>query len=176
MVPIGKNTQPLYKEAGFGVEAIKYGDVFISPNTNGDRAANRRTPQMEFLDSMRMSLGKNGTYDHGYVHGLRKIDPTDWFFHCHFWMDPVMPGSLGVEALFQMLETYVLCYQKQLDESATGIDLNSCTDLRTSGKILESSCTAMLYFSFAITERFYNEPDHKMKVYPQSSSTAPAET
>lgn len=36
-----------------------------------------------------------------------KIKPSDWFFKCHFFQDPVMPGSLGVEAIRQTLQTYV---------------------------------------------------------------------
>jgi 3-hydroxymyristoyl/3-hydroxydecanoyl-(acyl carrier protein) dehydratase len=30
----------------------------------------------------------------------------DWFYRCHFLGDPVMPGSLGVEAMLQALQAY----------------------------------------------------------------------
>ncbi|HEX7433041.1 MAG TPA: hypothetical protein VF326_05245 [Anaerolineaceae bacterium] len=36
------------------------------------------------------------------------INPSDWFYACHFYQDPVMPGSLGVEAIFQMLQAFAL--------------------------------------------------------------------
>jgi 3-hydroxymyristoyl/3-hydroxydecanoyl-(acyl carrier protein) dehydratase len=40
---------------------------------------------------------------------VRKTNnPTDWFYTCHFFQDPVMPGSLGVEAVFQTLQAYAL--------------------------------------------------------------------
>ncbi len=31
------------------------------------------------------------------------IDPSLWFFDCHFYADPVMPGSLGVDAMWQLI-------------------------------------------------------------------------
>jgi 3-hydroxymyristoyl/3-hydroxydecanoyl-(acyl carrier protein) dehydratase len=34
------------------------------------------------------------------------IDPSSWFFAAHFHQDPVMPGSLGVEALYQAMRAY----------------------------------------------------------------------
>lgn len=34
----------------------------------------------------------------------RTINPADWFFERHFYQDPVMPGSLGIEAMVQALQ------------------------------------------------------------------------
>ncbi|MFM7361041.1 MAG: 1-acyl-sn-glycerol-3-phosphate acyltransferase [Cyanobium sp.] len=36
------------------------------------------------------------------------IRPDDWFFRAHFFQDPVQPGSLGVEALVQVLQAHLL--------------------------------------------------------------------
>lgn len=36
------------------------------------------------------------------------VKPDDWFFKAHFFQDPVQPGSLGVEALLQLLQCYLL--------------------------------------------------------------------
>ncbi|MCL2916987.1 beta-ketoacyl synthase N-terminal-like domain-containing protein [Shewanella litorisediminis] len=44
----------------------------------------------------------------GYVYGERTIDPSDWFFRFHFHQDPVMPGSLGVEAIIELLSSFAL--------------------------------------------------------------------
>ncbi|WP_326779507.1 hypothetical protein OG481_00265 [Streptomyces longwoodensis] len=49
-----------------------------------------------------------GRHGKGYLHGLRSIRPDEWYFDCHFHRDPVMPGSLGVEAILQALRLYVL--------------------------------------------------------------------
>jgi len=40
----------------------------------------------------------------GYVRGLKRIDPDEWFFNAHFYQDPVWPGSLGIEAFMQLLK------------------------------------------------------------------------
>jgi 3-hydroxymyristoyl/3-hydroxydecanoyl-(acyl carrier protein) dehydratase len=39
----------------------------------------------------------------GHAASTREIDPTSWFFAAHFHQDPVMPGSLGIEALYQAM-------------------------------------------------------------------------
>jgi 3-hydroxyacyl-[acyl-carrier protein] dehydratase / trans-2-decenoyl-[acyl-carrier protein] isomerase len=39
----------------------------------------------------------------GRVVGERDVQPTDWFFACHFAGDPVQPGCLGVDAVWQLL-------------------------------------------------------------------------
>ncbi|MGW7381349.1 beta-ketoacyl synthase N-terminal-like domain-containing protein [Streptomyces sp. NPDC054794] len=49
-----------------------------------------------------------GKHGKGYLHGRRRIRPDEWYFDCHFHRDPVMPGSLGVEAILQALRLYVL--------------------------------------------------------------------
>lgn len=49
-----------------------------------------------------------GDHGAGYLFGRREIDPGDWYFDRHFHRDPVMPGSLGVEAVLQALQLYVI--------------------------------------------------------------------
>lgn len=44
-----------------------------------------------------------GAKDLGFVSGSKRVDPSEWFFRAHFFQDPVMPGSLGLEALIQLL-------------------------------------------------------------------------
>ena len=42
------------------------------------------------------------------IRAERTVIPTDWFFRAHFYQDPVQPGSLGLEAIFQTLEYYAI--------------------------------------------------------------------
>jgi 3-hydroxyacyl-[acyl-carrier protein] dehydratase/trans-2-decenoyl-[acyl-carrier protein] isomerase len=42
----------------------------------------------------------------GRIVGEKDVEPTDWFFHCHFRGDPVQPGCLGVDAIWQLLGLY----------------------------------------------------------------------
>ena len=70
-----------------------------------------------FLDES-LVVADGGKFDKGYVHSMKVIDETDWFYPCHFYKDPVMPGSLGVEAMIQSLQVFAL--QQDL-----GKDLNN---------------------------------------------------
>lgn len=62
---------------------------------------------LAFIDDALISLdgGKNGL---GYVYGRSVVSPDDWFFRCHFYQDPVMPGSLGLEAMTQAIQLYAI--------------------------------------------------------------------
>jgi 3-hydroxymyristoyl/3-hydroxydecanoyl-(acyl carrier protein) dehydratase len=48
-----------------------------------------------------------GKYGLGVAVGQRNVDPGDWFFENHFYGDPVMPGSLGVESITRGLAALV---------------------------------------------------------------------
>ncbi len=58
---------------------------------------------VEQIDVLRLDGGPNGL---GEVLGSKRVDPEEWFFRAHFFQDPVMPGSLGLEALQQLLLVY----------------------------------------------------------------------
>jgi 3-hydroxymyristoyl/3-hydroxydecanoyl-(acyl carrier protein) dehydratase len=51
-------------------------------------------------------INQSGNNGEGYVYAYRKNSPKDWFYTNHFFEDPVMPGSLGIEAMFQALKVY----------------------------------------------------------------------
>ena len=70
--------------------------------------------QLSFSDEIRVVID-GGKYNKGYVYARKEVNPGDWFFPYHFYQDPVMPGSLGVEAIIQALQAYAL--QKKLGES-----------------------------------------------------------
>lgn len=63
--------------------------------------------RLNFIDSVKITSdgGKAGL---GYLYAERTIDPSDWFFQFHFHQDPVMPGSLGVEAIIELMQTYAI--------------------------------------------------------------------
>jgi 3-hydroxymyristoyl/3-hydroxydecanoyl-(acyl carrier protein) dehydratase/1-acyl-sn-glycerol-3-phosphate acyltransferase len=78
-------------------------------------------PTRYFAGSARLPAGKllmldriTGycrTSDVGNVAWLRAekdVDPAEWFFKAHFFQDPVMPGSLGLEAVVQLLQFFML--------------------------------------------------------------------
>lgn len=63
--------------------------------------------QLNMLDDLKISKQK-GKYGKGYVHATKYIKSYDWFFTCHFYQDPVMPGSLGVESILQAIQVFAL--------------------------------------------------------------------
>jgi len=44
-----------------------------------------------------------GSAGKGFIHAELDINPDLWFFDCHFKGDPVMPGCLGLDAMWQLL-------------------------------------------------------------------------
>jgi acyl transferase domain-containing protein/3-hydroxymyristoyl/3-hydroxydecanoyl-(acyl carrier protein) dehydratase len=44
----------------------------------------------------------------GSIRGEKDVDITEWFFKAHFFQDPVQPGSLGIEAMLQVMQTLML--------------------------------------------------------------------
>ena len=64
-------------------------------------------PQLDFLNMVQI-VKQGGKKGLGYIYSERKLRPADWFFKCHFYQDPVMPGSLGVESVMQALQVFAL--------------------------------------------------------------------
>jgi 3-hydroxyacyl-[acyl-carrier protein] dehydratase/trans-2-decenoyl-[acyl-carrier protein] isomerase len=64
-------------------------------------------PPMLMMDRIVEIREDGGKYGRGYVRAQFDIHPDLWFFACHFEGDPVMPGSLGVDALWQLVGFYL---------------------------------------------------------------------
>ena len=60
-------------------------------------------PPMLMFDRITRISEDGGTHGKGEVVAELDIRPDLWFFQCHFENDPVMPGCLGLDALWQML-------------------------------------------------------------------------
>ena len=50
----------------------------------------------------------SGNYNKGSIEAVLDINPDLWFFKYHFKEDPVMPGCLGLDAMWQLLGFYLL--------------------------------------------------------------------
>ncbi len=64
-------------------------------------------PMLLMLDRATHIVGA-GDAALGVVRGEKDVDVSEWFFKAHFFQDPVQPGSLGIEALLQLLQFYML--------------------------------------------------------------------
>ena len=60
-------------------------------------------PPMLMFDKITDISETGGEYNKGLARAEFKITPDKWFFACHFEGDPVMPGCLGMDALWQLL-------------------------------------------------------------------------
>ena len=60
-------------------------------------------PPMLMFDRITRIDTDGGSHNRGQVRAELDISPDLWFFACHFQGDPVMPGCLGLDALWQML-------------------------------------------------------------------------
>ena len=65
-------------------------------------------PRFRMVDQIDLLVADGGTEELGWVHGSITVDPSAWFFEAHFYQDPVWPGSLGLEALIQLLKVYAV--------------------------------------------------------------------
>jgi 3-hydroxyacyl-[acyl-carrier protein] dehydratase / trans-2-decenoyl-[acyl-carrier protein] isomerase len=64
-------------------------------------------PNMLMMDRITLISETGGSYDKGEIKAELDIKPDLWFFDCHFIGDPVMPGCLGLDAMWQMVGFYL---------------------------------------------------------------------
>lgn len=67
-------------------------------------------PNMLMLDRITSITADGGKYGKGDLTAELDINPDLWFFECHFESDPVMPGCLGLDAMWQLVGFH-LCWQ-----------------------------------------------------------------
>jgi 3-hydroxyacyl-[acyl-carrier protein] dehydratase/trans-2-decenoyl-[acyl-carrier protein] isomerase len=60
-------------------------------------------PPMLMFDRITTITGDGGAHGKGNVEAELDIHPDLWFFQCHFINDPVMPGCLGLDAMWQLV-------------------------------------------------------------------------
>lgn len=60
-------------------------------------------PPMLMFDRITRISDSGGLYDKGEIIAELDIKPDLWFFQCHFEGDPVMPGCLGLDAMWQLI-------------------------------------------------------------------------
>jgi 3-hydroxymyristoyl/3-hydroxydecanoyl-(acyl carrier protein) dehydratase len=67
-------------------------------------------PGQAFLlnDEIELFVADGGPHGLGFVRARKRVDPEEWFFKAHFYQDPVVPGSIGLEAFIQCLEVVAL--------------------------------------------------------------------
>ncbi len=68
----------------------------------GDGNARLPSPPMLMFDRITKIASEGGAYGKGVIQAELDIHPRLWFFDCHFIGDAVMPGCLGLDAMWQL--------------------------------------------------------------------------
>ena len=69
----------------------------------GEGNAKLPLPPMLMFDRITQIDNKNGEFKKGIIKAELDIKDNLWFFNCHFQGDPVMPGCLGLDAMWQLV-------------------------------------------------------------------------
>lgn len=89
----------------------KYTNAQIREMANGQffGQGNAQLPNsfMLMVDEINHIADVGGEFNKGQLDAHLEIKPDHWFFSCHFQGDPVMPGCLGLDALWQLLGVYL---------------------------------------------------------------------
>jgi len=59
---------------------------------------------LRMIDRIETYVRTGGPQGLGFIRGVKQVRPDEWFFKAHFYQDPVMPGSLGIESFLQLVK------------------------------------------------------------------------
>ena len=65
-------------------------------------------PDMLMMDRITHISDEGGAFGKGRIEAELDITPDLWFFQCHFRGDPVMPGCLGLDAMWQLVGFFLV--------------------------------------------------------------------
>ena len=102
-------------------------------NLFGEGNAKLPLPPMLMFDRITKISEDNGLYKKGLIKAELDIKDNLWFFDCHFKKDPVMPGCLGLDAMWQLVG-FFLGWQGNLGKGrALGVGT-----VKFTGEVLQS--------------------------------------
>ena len=90
--------------------SFKYQELIDCGNGKlfGEGNAKLPLPPLLMFDRITEINDNKGNFNKGFVKAELDIKKDLWFFDCHFKEDPVMPGCLGLDAMWQLLGFYLL--------------------------------------------------------------------
>ena len=103
------------------------GDLFGKGN------AQLPSPPMLMFDRITNINETGGVFQKGEIVAELDIKPELWFFDCHFKGDPVMPGCLGLDAMWQLVGFYLGWLEQPGKGRALGVG-----DVKFTGQVLNT--------------------------------------
>lgn len=90
--------------------SYSYEDLIACANGQlfGPNNARLPSPPMLMTDRIPLIRADGGKFGKGEMRAELDIRPDLWFFDCHFKGDPVMPGCLGLDAMWQLVGFYLV--------------------------------------------------------------------
>ena len=89
--------------------SFKYEELIDCANGKlfGPGNAKLPSPPMLMFDRITEIKSGSGKFKKGHIKAELDIKDKMWFFDCHFKSDPVMPGCLGLDAMWQLVGFYL---------------------------------------------------------------------
>ena len=103
------------------------GDLFGKGN------AQLPSPPMLMFDRITNINETGGVFQKGEIIAELDIKPELWFFNCHFKGDPVMPGCLGLDAMWQLVGFYLGWLEQPGKGRALGVG-----EVKFTGQVLDT--------------------------------------
>jgi 3-hydroxyacyl-[acyl-carrier protein] dehydratase / trans-2-decenoyl-[acyl-carrier protein] isomerase len=119
------------KEQSFTREELLdcgYGRMF------GPGNAQLPVSNMLMMDRVVSITDEGGAFGRGGIHAELDINPDLWFFQCHFPGDPVMPGCLGLDAMWQAVGFFLAWIGNPGHGRALGVG-----EVRFTGQVLPTA-------------------------------------
>ena len=91
------------------------------------------SPPMLMFDRITNINKTGGLFEKGEIEAELDIKPNLWFFECHFKGDPVMPGCLGLDAMWQLVGFYLGWLEQPGRGRALGVG-----EVKFTGQVLET--------------------------------------
>ena len=98
---------------------------------------------MLMFDRITKITEHGGSQDKGEILAEMDVNPDLWFFKCHFLGDPVMPGCLGVDAMWQLVGFFLGWLGGLGKGRALGVG-----EVKFSGMVLPSDKLVSYYIDF----------------------------
>ena len=92
-----------------GQNSYNYDELIACANGEmfGEGNARLPAPPMLMFDRITRINKDGGEFGKGEIIAELDVKPDLWFFDCHFREDPVMPGCLGLDAMWQLIGFYL---------------------------------------------------------------------